>query len=379
MSGRPVLLVTNLVPPDRIASLRALHELEGLEVAIYDGRLHHATAGVDDPGVPFRRVSQRGVYALAASGRHRAVIATSAGRLALPAAYFGARRARVPFLYWTGIWAQVRTPAHVAAIPLVRHIERHADATIAYGEHVAAYARSHGARNVHVAPHAVDGDFWGAEVSAREVAAARALAGEPDFLALYVGRAAPGKGVDVLLEAWARTSRSARHGDHSGTPGEPRADGTTGSALLLAGPQASDLPALPPGACALGLVPPLELRALYAAADVLVVPSVPTRSFREPWALVVNEAMAQGTTVIATDSVGAAAGGLVRDGETGLVVPSSDAGGLARAIERLRGDAGLRGRLGEAGSAAALEYTPRAWAQAVAGALSSAASGGTSR
>ena len=152
VSERPVLLVTTLVPPDRVASLRALHERTPLEVAIYDGRQHHATAGVDDPGVPFVRVSQRGVHALAASGRYRAVIATSAGRIALPAAYFGARRAGVPFLYWTGIWAQVATPAHLAAIPLVRHIERSADATIAYGEHVAAYARSHGARNVRRRP-----------------------------------------------------------------------------------------------------------------------------------------------------------------------------------------------------------------------------------
>jgi len=371
---RPVLLVTNLVPPDRVASLRALHELEGLEVAIYDGRLHHATAGVADPGVPFRRVSQRGVHALAAGGRHRAVIATSAGRLALPAAYFGARRARIPFLYWTGIWAQVRTPAHIAAIPLMRHIERHADATIAYGEHVAAYARAHGARNVHVAPHAVDGAFWGAEVGASERAAARALAGEPDFLSLYVGRAAPGKGVDVLLDAWARTSRARGHSRHSGTFG-----GTMTSMLLLAGPQQSELPPLPAGVRALGLVPPLELRALYAAADALVVPSVPTRSFREPWALVVNEAMAQGTAVIATDSVGAAAGGLVRDGETGIVVRSGDPVALARAIGRLRDDAGLRERLGAAGGAAAAAYTPTAWAQAASRALSSAASGGTSR
>jgi glycosyltransferase involved in cell wall biosynthesis len=130
---------------------------------------------------------------------------------------------------------------------------------------------------------------------------------------------------------------------------------------------------------ALGLVPPLELRALYAAADALVVPSVPTRSFREPWALVVNEAMAQGTPVIATDSVGAAAGGLVRDGETGLVVGSGDAAALARAIGRLRDDPGLRERLGAQGAAAVASYTPQAWAQAASRALSNAASGGTSR
>ena len=365
MSARPVLLVTNLVPQDRVASLRALHEREGLEVAIYDGRLHHATGGVEDPGVPHRRVSQRGVYAVAASGRYRAVIATSAGRIALPGAFYGARRARVPFLYWTGIWAQVATPAHLAAIPLVRHIERSADATIAYGEHVAAYARSHGARNVHVAPHAVDGTFWGAAVDPAAVAAVRAGAGDPAFLAAYAGRVAPGKGVEQLLEAWALTRLSPPSG-----------------ALVLAGPSTGDLPPRDrgrPGILALGQVDPGQLRNIYAAADVLVVPSVPTRAFREPWALVVNEAMSQGTAVIATDAVGAAAGGLVRDQDTGLVVQAGDARALAAAIERLRGDCALRARLAAGGAAEVARYTPEAWAGAVCAALASAASGRTGR
>ena len=49
----------------------------------------------------------------------------------------------------------------------------------------------------------------------------------------------------------------------------------------------------------------------------------------EPWGLVVNEAMNQATAIIASDAVGAAAGGLVRDGRNGLIVPAGDAGALA--------------------------------------------------
>ena len=75
---------------------------------------------------------------------------------------------------------------------------------------------------------------------------------------------------------------------------------------------------------------PAQLRDVYAACDVLVVPSIPTRTFREPWGLVVNEAMNRGLAVIASDAVGAAAGGLVRDGVNGLVVPAGDSGALAR-------------------------------------------------
>ena len=77
----------------------------------------------------------------------------------------------------------------------------------------------------------------------------------------------------------------------------------------------------------------------------MVLPSVPTRDFREPWGLVVNEAFNQGVPVIATDAVGAVAGGLVRHERTGLVVPAGDAG-RAR-----RGAAADARRSGAAGAA----------------------------
>ncbi len=345
---KPLLLVTGHVPPDRVGAMRALHDAEGLELAIYDGRLHHATAGVEDPGVPHRHVSQRQVLALAAAGGHRAVIATSAGRIALPAAYAGARRARVPFLYWTGIWAQVRTPAHLVAMPLVRRIERRADAVLTYGPHVSDYVRSHGARNVHVAPQAVDVEFWsvpgGGEVARRSV-------GDPRFLALFAGRDAPGKGLPTLLDAW-RASRLA--------------DG--GGVLALAGVAASAATSSA-GVVALGSLASEQLRNFYAAADVLVVPSAPTRAFREPWGLVANEAMLQRTAVIATDAVGAAAGGLVRDDLTGLVVRAGDPAALAGALGRLESDFPTRERLAAAGREAAAGYTYAACAAGVSAAL----------
>ncbi len=110
---------------------------------------------------------------------------------------------------------------------------------------------------------------------------------------------------------------------------------------------------------------------MYAHAEVLVVPSIPTPSFREPWGLVVNEAMNRGLAVIASDAVGAAAGGLVRDGDTGIVVGAGDPGALAGAIGRLAGSAELRSQLGAAGRRAVAAYTYDAWAAGFTGALAS--------
>jgi glycosyltransferase involved in cell wall biosynthesis len=116
-------------------------------------------------------------------------------------------------------------------------------------------------------------------------------------------------------------------------------------------------------------VGPAELRNFYAAAHVLVVPSIPTRTFREPWGLVANEAMNRGLPVIATDAVGAAAGGLVRDGRNGVVVPAGDPIALAAALRRLADDSSLRARLGKAAREDVSAYTHDVWAQGFSRAL----------
>src|SRR5580704_9308757 len=106
----------------------------------------------------------------------------------------------------------------------------------------------------------------------------------------------------------------------------------------------------------------MQLRNFYAACDVLLVPSIVTRRFIEPWGLVVNEAMNQGAAIIASDAVGAAAGGLVRDGRNGVVVPAGDADALAAALRALAADRPLCAALGAAGRADVGVYTFAAWA-----------------
>jgi glycosyltransferase involved in cell wall biosynthesis len=103
----------------------------------------------------------------------------------------------------------------------------------------------------------------------------------------------------------------------------------------------------------------------------VVLPSVPTRDFREPWGLVANEAFNQGVPVIATDAVGAVAGGLVRHERTGLVVPAGDAGALARALRRMHDEPELRAELGANAREAVGAYTHAAWAAGMSKALAS--------
>jgi glycosyltransferase involved in cell wall biosynthesis len=130
-----------------------------------------------------------------------------------------------------------------------------------------------------------------------------------------------------------------------------------------------------PGVRLLGQVDAADLPALYAAADVLVLPSVQTASFLEPWGLVVNESMLQGTPVIASDAVGAAVGGLVRDGRNGFVVPAGDPDALATRLRALAGSPELRIELGATGREDAAALTPAAWAAGMSAALAAAGAG----
>jgi glycosyltransferase involved in cell wall biosynthesis len=321
---KPVLFVTNHAPAFRIGAFAALHEAEDVVFALVGGDVRHGGEIAKQPPFPVIRPPQRAIARLAASGRFRAVVAGLSGRVALPAAYAGARAARIPFVLWATIWRHPRTPAHALSYLPLRHIYRHADAVVTYGPHVSAYVRSKGASSVFEAPQSVDDTFWAAPA-------------QPDrrapFQVLYAGRLEREKGVDVLRRAW----------PHDGLV---LADGRT----------------------------PEQLRNLYAGSHVVVVPSIPTRDFLEPWGLVVNEAFDQGVPVIATTAVGAAAGGLVRHEQTGLVVPPGDSAALNAAIVRLRDDPALRERLGAAGRKAVADGHSHAhWAAGMRRAL--AASG----
>ena len=91
----------------------------------------------------------------------------------------------------------------------------------------------------------------------------------------------------------------------------------------------------------------VDLYKYYALADVFVLPSITTQDFKEPWGLVINEAMNQSCPIIATTAVGAAEGGLVEQGKNGFVVFERSSGELAKAIREILSDDDLRQRMGQ--------------------------------
>jgi glycosyltransferase involved in cell wall biosynthesis len=356
-----VALVTNYIPPYRAPLYRLLAERLDVEVYCFGGDSHFLSSAIKDIDTQIAHAPfpahflkhQREAFGLA--GSHDAIISSLVGRVALPAAYLGARRRGRPFVLWASLWGHPRTPAHLASFPLMRHLYRRADAIITYGPHVSDYVtRYRGTRGrVVVAPQVVEPEVFGRHVSVHEVAAWREdneLGDSP--LVLFVGRLVEDKGVAVLSDAWRLLRERAAVLGLVGDDGAGRREWGFGEDVVFTGRLARE-----------------QLPVAYAAADVVVVPSIATPRFLEPWGLVCNEAMSQGTPVIATTAVGAAAGGLVRDGETGLVVPAGDAVALAGAIERMLDDAALRHRLGSRAREVVAGYSYEAAVDAFAQAL----------
>lgn len=261
------------------------------------------------------------------------------GRFALPVAYLIARLRHKPFILWTGIWMRLRTPFHRLAFLFTRYIYCHADAIVVYGEHVKRYLISEGVppERIFIAAHAVDNELYSREVSEREKTALRRRLGiaSGQKVVLYLGRLEEVKGLPYLLEAFAFLRRDDTVLVLAGTGSERsmleqivREKGLTDRVRFT------------------GYIPPEQTVPFYALAYVLVLPSITVPEGKEPWGLVINEVMNQGVPVIATDAVGAAAGGLVQDGVNGFVVPEQDSAALAQALRRVLDDPELRNQLG---------------------------------
>jgi D-inositol-3-phosphate glycosyltransferase len=169
-------------------------------------------------------------------------------------------------------------------------------------------------------------------------------------LLLFVGRIERLKGIDTLLEAVAQLVAEGGHDDLRVL--------IVGGDLESNQAQNSELQRLQALTAELGLTERVEflgsqsqteLPYFYAAADLTVMPS-----HYESFGMVALESMACGTPVIASRVGGLAS--LVRDGETGYLVPAESPADLADRIRTLLADDDLRLRLGRQAAVYARQY-----------------------
>lgn len=202
--------------------------------------------------------------------------------------------------------------------------------TVSHAIRVAAESVGRPRRPVEVVPNGADTRVF--HPRDRREARARLDLPADGPVVTYVGKLVPRKGVDTLIEAMGLLAARPR-----------------GAPLLVAAGIGEMREGLERRAAELGVAdrvrfagkaPHDEVAWYMAAGDVFVLPS-----HSEGLPTVACEALNCGLPVVATAVDGTPE--IVRDGETGLLVPPGDAGALAAALDRVLADDALRARLAE--------------------------------
>lgn len=225
---------------------------------------------------------------------------------------------------------------------------------IAGGKRHRTYLEELGVSAAHIGQcyDVVDNDYYRTECDALREVSDAAAAGLPANYFLYVGRIAPEKNLEQLIRAFG--TYRALGGDWS---------------LVLAG-TGPDLDARRRQAADsdfstyiqfAGMKSTAELIAYYSFASAFVLPSS-----REPWGLVVNEAMAAGLPVIVSRVCGCA-DDLVEHGGNGFLFDPREEGELADMLCRMSRQGPERRKQMSAQSLRRIAgYSPRKWADEVA-------------
>lgn len=264
----------------------------------------------------------------------------------------------VAFLLWTeSTGADQRSESKVIE-SLKRKFFAKCDGFVVPGTSAQAYVRQIEAstKPVFIAPNAVDNQHFAenAELARADASRTRATLGLPPRYFLLVGRLLKSKGVLELVEAYGSLSDNLRSevGLVFAGDGPLRTELESRSRLIF------------PGAVHFaGFVHRDELASYYALADCLVFPT-----HSDTWGLVVNEAMACGLPLICSEIAGCAAD-LVN--ANGLTTPPRDVQQLARAMEELAKDAGLRKEMSARSRQLITYYSPELCASGIAKAAAS--------
>lgn len=225
---------------------------------------------------------------------------------------------------------------------------RKADFLIGRNAEAVAHARTRGFSG----PARVVGNGFDRELFApRSREEARERFGIRGFAVGYAGRCVASKGLETLVKGFHEFSGAARsHGDAEEFGLWIAGEGPVGKVIWRNSPRIHSLGPMERG----------SLACFFSALDVLVLPSLTTRAWKEQFGRVIVEAQGCGTPVVGSSS------GAIPEvlGQPELVFPEGDFRALGRLLARLYSEPGWRMRLAEEGRSRALKWY--SW-EAVAG------------
>ncbi len=266
-----------------------------------------------------------------------------------------ARIKRKPYLIWSGRWKWKEDNKYLIRRfytffdrTLIGFIYRNADACISYGMKHKEYLLSLNVseNKIFIAPQASaaiqDADDNGINKIEEELDIGNKK------VILYVGRLIKIKGVNYLIEAFAKIREEMEGAclliiGEEGLYGKTTEERFSIDKLKLF---SEDLGLkLNRDIYFLGDIEGANLSRYYLISNVFVLPGI-THRIAEAWGLVLNEAMQFGKPVISTDAVGAAYD-LIEDGINGFRVPERDVEALYKAMLKILSDKEIEQKMGK--------------------------------
>lgn len=263
------------------------------------------------------------------------------------AAFFYSKIAGKKFILWSGSTRCEPSWRRTLASPLVKLMVKGSDAYIAYGTRAKEYLISLGAKpeKIFVAYNTTDVEFFIKEVNRwrkKKAYIKKELGINTSMVILYVGQLIERKGVNYLIEAFREIKRE-----------------NNDTSLLIVGygslekdlrnfvkkQKISDI-------IFVGGVEWKDTTKYYAISDILVMPSL-----EEVWGLVINEAMAAGLPVVATNVAGASAD-LIKEKENGFVVSSESSEEIFLSLEEIIKNDSKRKKMSENSLKSIDKFTP---------------------
>jgi glycosyltransferase involved in cell wall biosynthesis len=390
-----IALLTNIVPPYRLPVYRDLATTPGWALRVmlcaeretgfgraHEGAFERGRRDLDLEvvrGWSFPRPVSTGAAgearqvvdshvplgALAALCRFRPDVIVSAelgARTAIAALYAGSTR--TPLVIWSYPSRASAAGMGAARLAWSRAVLARAQAVVGMGAQAREALVSLGVPSARLfdAPNACDRETLEAALARVEPSAMRASLraslGCRPRIALVVGRLVPAKGVRPLLAAWRQLSPQRRRHWSLLFVGDGPLAREVGDAAT----------SMEPGAVIhVGSVPAADVVNFYAAADLLVFPSL-----GDPWGLVVNEALTCGLPVVCSRLAGCA-DDLVRPGDNGWIFDPCDRGAAVAVLAEALASSRLA-RLGERARETAKRFGPDVMANGLRRAIAHAAS-----
>jgi glycosyltransferase involved in cell wall biosynthesis len=376
MNRRRVAILTEIIAPYRVPIFNALEAREDVEPhviffsesdpSLREWRVHKDEIKFSYEVLPswrrrvgkFNLLLNRGVAEALGRANPDVVLCGGYSYLASWQAAAWASRQAKPLLLWSESTSRDFRHKYGPVEYMKKRFIWRCQASLAAGKSSRDYLQALGAcgDSVFNAPDAVDVELYSrlAESARGQALEVRARYGLPSRYFLCAGRLVREKGVFDLLSAYAKLDDSIRAG--------------IGLVFAGAGTERTELERratrISPGTIKFtGFLQREPLAELYALAETFVFPT-----HSDPWGLVVNEAMACGLPIIASDAAGCVSD-LVENGWNGFVVGPGNVDELAKSMRALASQHEQRSRMGLHSMQRIQAYTPALWAEGVAQAI----------